>query len=511
MIAFEAPDGRGRTFRLHHAPDGGLVATGDGRHRRRVAAAHTRPGRAARRPGGAVPAPGRLRRRCGSGRPTCAACSPGSSRSPRTTRTAGSLDATGVQVPGVLDDLYAGAGRRAARPGVGPRPAVARVVGADREARRACCSTRRARPASGGSPMTRDGDGVWHARGRAVLARRPLRLRGRRVRAGARRGRHQRGDRPVLAGPDHELRSGRSSSTSTTPALEPQGWDRLRKPALAQPEDSTIYELHVRDFSVGDRTVPAAHRGTYLAFTDRNSAGMRQLRDLAGAGLNTVHLLPANDIASIEERRAAQQTPPCDLASFGPAAEDQQACVDPVRDTDGFNWGYDPLHYTTPEGSYSTNPDGTTRTREFREMVGALNGAGLRVVMDVVYNHTPAAGQDPTLHPGPDRARLLPPAVGHRRGGDLDLLRQHRDRAPHDGQAHGRLGRHLGPRVQGGRFPVRPDGPPLQGEHARRARRAGPAHPGARTAWTASGSTSTARAGTSARWPTTPGSSRPPS
>ena len=62
---------------------------------------------------------------------------------------------------------------------------------------------------------------------------------------------------------------------------------------------------------------------------------------------------------------------------------------------DGFNWGYDPLHYTTPEGSYATDPDGPARTRQFREMVKGINRAGLRVVMDVVYNHTPAAGQDP--------------------------------------------------------------------------------------------------------------------
>ena len=65
------------------------------------------------------------------------------------------------------------------------------------------------------------------------------------------------------------------------PGAEAAGWDGLRKPRLAQPEDSTIYELHIRDFSITDETVPAAHRGTYLAFTDRRSDGMRHLRDLA--------------------------------------------------------------------------------------------------------------------------------------------------------------------------------------------------------------------------------------
>ena len=177
-------------------------------------------------------------------------------------------------------------------------------------------------------------------------------------------------------------------------ALVPSGWSALRPPPIAQPEDRTVYELHVRDFSIGDATVPAAERGTYLAFTRGDSAGMRHLRRLADAGLNTVHLLPAFDIATIEERRAAQATPACDLASYAPDSEEQQDCVDDVRARDGFNWGYDPLHYTAPEGSYATDPDGPRRTLEFRRMVQGLNGAGLQVVMDVVYNHTAAAGQD---------------------------------------------------------------------------------------------------------------------
>ena len=141
--------------------------------------------------------------------------------------------------------------------------------------------------------------------------------------------------------------------------------------------------------------MPAAHRGTYLAFTDRGSDGMRHLRQLARSGLNTVHLLPVNDIATIEERRAEQQEPDCDLASFPPDSEQQQDCVAAIAAEDGFNWGYDPLHYTTPEGSYATDPEGTARTAEFRRMVQGINKAGLRVVIDVVYNHTPAAGQDP--------------------------------------------------------------------------------------------------------------------
>ena len=96
----------------------------------------------------------------------------------------------------------------------------------------------------------------------------------------------------------------------------------------------------------------------------------------------------------LREDKAKQLTPDCDLASYPPAGEQQQQCVTAVAAKDAFNWGYDPLHYTAPEGSYSTSPNGTARNLEFRQMVQGLNHAGQRVVMDVVYNHTPAAGQD---------------------------------------------------------------------------------------------------------------------
>ena len=142
------------------------------------------------------------------------------------------------------------------------------------------------------------------------------------------------------------------------PALSRRAGTGCTKPDLPAPEYSTIYELHVRDFSISDATVPPQQRGTYLAFTDRGSAGMRHLRELAEAGLNTVHLLPVNDIATIEEDRARQLEPPCDLPRYPPDSEEQQACVTAVAARDGFNWGYDPLHYTAPEGSYAIDPDG---------------------------------------------------------------------------------------------------------------------------------------------------------
>ncbi len=177
-------------------------------------------------------------------------------------------------------------------------------------------------------------------------------------------------------------------------ALAPAGWETLTKPPLAAPEDIVLYELHVRDFSIFDDSVPAEQRGTYLAFTHADSRGMMHLRQLAQAGLTHIHLLPVFDIATINEDRDAQRNPlPTYLATFPPDAEQQQATIYNLRDEDGFNWGYDPLHYTTPEGSYATDPNGAGRVVAFRAMVQALNQTGLRVVMDVVYNHTNASGQ----------------------------------------------------------------------------------------------------------------------
>jgi pullulanase/glycogen debranching enzyme len=176
-----------------------------------------------------------------------------------------------------------------------------------------------------------------------------------------------------------------NSTRSVLAELEPPGeWP---KPPTAH--HVAIYELHVRDFSISDATVPPEHRGTYLAFTHLESDGMRHLKTLAQAGMTHVHLLPVNDIATIEEDRA-KHLDPGPLNHLAPASSEQQRRIGKIRDRDGFNWGYDPLHYSVPEGSYAV----ADRTAELRAMVRALNAIGLRVVLDVVYNHTPAAGQD---------------------------------------------------------------------------------------------------------------------
>ncbi|MET9541993.1 pullulanase-type alpha-1,6-glucosidase [Streptomyces sp. NPDC006553] len=179
----------------------------------------------------------------------------------------------------------------------------------------------------------------------------------------------------------------------TDPKLAPAGWRGLKKPAAVPLRDAQIQELHIRDFSVADPTAKADHRGTYLAFTDKASKGSEHLRELAASGTSYVHLLPAFDIGTIPEKKSDQSAPACDLKVYAPDSEEQQACVAAAAAKDAYNWGYDPLHYTVPEGSYSTDPEGTRRTVEFRQMVQALNGNGLRTVMDVVYNHTVAAGQ----------------------------------------------------------------------------------------------------------------------
>ncbi|MCI9888274.1 pullulanase-type alpha-1,6-glucosidase [Micrococcales bacterium 31B] len=172
----------------------------------------------------------------------------------------------------------------------------------------------------------------------------------------------------------------------------PKQWAKTPAPTVKQAVDRSIYELHIRDFSIGDPKVPAAERGTYTAFT-RDGNGTAQLKQLAAAGITTVHLLPSFDISSIEEDRAAQATPACDLPALPPASPEQQACVGAAAAKDGYNWGYDPYHYSVPEGSYAVDPRGGARTAEFRSMVGALHGMGLQVVLDEVFNHTSASGQ----------------------------------------------------------------------------------------------------------------------
>lgn len=148
-------------------------------------------------------------------------------------------------------------------------------------------------------------------------------------------------------------------------ATNPDGWDNDRRPTLHSPADMIIYEMHHRDFSV-DSTSGVKNKGKYLALTeqgmtnsDKLPTGIDHLKEL---GITHVHLLPSYDYASIDETKLNENN---------------------------YNWGYDPLNYNVPDGSYSTDPyQPVTRVKEFKQMVQSLHKAGIRVIMDVVYNHT---------------------------------------------------------------------------------------------------------------------------
>lgn len=200
--------------------------------------------------------------------------------------------------------------------------------------------------------------------------------------------------------------------------MKPEGWDEHAIPVLANPEDAVIYEGHIRDFSVLDESVEDEHRGKYLAFTDPESVPMQHLQQLVDAGLTYFHVLPANDIASIneeEDSRVNLEDEVEDLCevnstaavcnsheggdklidvfeSFDPTTGDAQQLANDLRNHDSFNWGYDPHHFNAPDGSYATEAEGKERIVEMRAMIMGLHDIGLRVALDVVYNHTNASG-----------------------------------------------------------------------------------------------------------------------
>lgn len=147
-------------------------------------------------------------------------------------------------------------------------------------------------------------------------------------------------------------------------ATNPQGWSGDKSPALPQATDAVIYELHVRDASVAVNS-GIQQKGKFLGLTEKGttnpaglSTGLDHLKEL---GVTHIHLLPFFDYNSVDETNPDKK----------------------------YNWGYDPLNYNVPEGSYSTNAyDGAVRIKEFKQLVKALHENGMKVVMDVVYNHT---------------------------------------------------------------------------------------------------------------------------
>lgn len=150
--------------------------------------------------------------------------------------------------------------------------------------------------------------------------------------------------------------NGKRAAIVNLETTAPQGWAQDRRPKIKLPTDLVIYEMHHRDFSIHE-TSGIRHKGKFLALTEQSAIDY-----LVDLGINAVHILPSFDYASVDETRLNEPQ---------------------------YNWGYDPVNYNVPDGSYSTNPyDPATRIREFKEMVMALHKAGIRVILDVVYNHT---------------------------------------------------------------------------------------------------------------------------
>ncbi len=143
----------------------------------------------------------------------------------------------------------------------------------------------------------------------------------------------------------------------------PEGWLADQRVENSNPVDAIIYELHVRDFSIAQSS-GIINKGKFLAFTEHGTLSHRGLKTgidhLKELGITHVHLLPVNDFSTVNE-----------------SAPDHS-----------YNWGYDPQNFNTPEGSYSTDPDNTSRITELKMLVQSLHQAGIGVILDVVYNHT---------------------------------------------------------------------------------------------------------------------------
>ena len=135
----------------------------------------------------------------------------------------------------------------------------------------------------------------------------------------------------------------------------PEGWENDCRPVMKSPADLVVYEMHHRDFSIA--RPEAKYPGKFMALTEPWA-----IDHLKALGVNAIHILPSYDYGSVDETRL---------------------------DTPQYNWGYDPVNYNVPEGGYSTDPyRPEVRIREFKQMVQALHKAGIRIILDVVYNHT---------------------------------------------------------------------------------------------------------------------------
>ncbi len=159
--------------------------------------------------------------------------------------------------------------------------------------------------------------------------------------------------------------NGQKAAIIDMQTTNPEGWENDQRPVMTDPTDVVVYETHMRDFTI-DATSGIANKGKFIAFTEQGTqtaeglaSGIDHLKEL---GITHIQILPMYDYGSIDET---------------------------TLDLNKYNWGYDPVNYNVPEGGYSTNPyDPATRIREAKTMIQALHAAGIRVIMDVVYNHT---------------------------------------------------------------------------------------------------------------------------
>ncbi|WP_426343637.1 alpha-1,6-glucosidase domain-containing protein [Pseudoduganella sp. R-32] len=299
-------------------------------------------------------------------------------------------DATALQVPGVLDDVYAAAEQTTDLGASIAKGGTTFKLWAPTAQRVSVCvfDSGSSKPKSITTMHADAKTGIWSASARSDLS-----------------GRYYKYVVDVVAPKTGLVRNAVTDPYSVSltadsarsyiadladPRLAPAGWNKDQPPATvkAQP-DMSIYELHVRDFSINDLSVSTMNRGKYAAFRETGSNGMKHLAMLAKAGLTDVHLLPVYDLGSVPEKGCIAP-----VVHGAPDSDQQQRIVSDNALKDCYNWGYDPWHYNAPEGSYSTDAaDGARRIIELREMVMALHKTGLRVGTDVVYNHTYRGGQ----------------------------------------------------------------------------------------------------------------------
>lgn len=190
----------------------------------------------------------------------------------------------------------------------------------------------------------------------------------------------------------------------------PEGWESDKAPELKMYSDIILYELHHRDFSIAPNS-GVQNKGKFLALTETgtktpegHTSGIDHLKEL---GVTHIHILPSFDFATVDEKKLDQNQ---------------------------YNWGYDPKNYNVPDGSYSTDPSNpVTRIREFKEMVKSLHANGLRIVLDVVYNHTASTEHsnfnltvpDYFYRQNPDGSYSNGSGCGNETASDREMVRQY--------------------------------------------------------------------------------------